>query len=64
MIQKVIEVTKELALSIVAKCIIEDGVNECECVMCSTFGDYPDNIKHTSSCPYLIAEKFILEYGD
>ena len=54
---------KEMAEAIVNDMILDDG-EQAECISCSSFGNYPNNINHTDSCIVLKARKFLREVGE
>lgn len=51
---------KRMAEAIVNDFIVDDG-DSAECLSCTSFGDYPENIKHTSSCIVVEAKVFLRE---
>lgn len=54
------ELKKDFAESIMNDMVIDNGDNA-QCLACNSFGDYPDNVKHTSVCIVLKAKSFLRE---
>lgn len=56
----IMDLKVRMAEAIVNDFIFDDG-HVAECLACNSFGDFPGNINHTSSCIVLEAKSFLKE---